>query len=63
MAFDVLLTDGSNEVVSDADGYAPEGPLTTFFSVDPGRSTRLDCWSVKVMSIRTDHIVRIRRNV
>ncbi len=61
MSFAVLLTDGTNEVVADADGYSPEGPLTTFFSVDPGRHPRLDTWSVKLMSIRTDRILHIRR--
>ena len=61
MAFNVLLTDGSTESVADADGYSPEGPLTTFFSVEPGRSPRLDTWSVKLLSIRTDRIVQIRR--
>jgi hypothetical protein len=60
MAFDVLLTDGSTETV-EADGYAPEGPLTTFFAVDPGRPPRLDSWSVKLLSVRTDRIAQIRR--
>ena len=61
MAFNVQLTDGSTETVPDADGYAPEGPLTTFFSVEPGRAPRLDTWSVKLLSIRTDRIAQIRR--
>jgi hypothetical protein len=60
MAYDVLLSDGSSELVDGADGYAPEGPLTTFFCVEPGRSPRLDSWSTKLLSIKTERIVRIR---
>jgi hypothetical protein len=34
--------------------------MTTFFDSD-GRRRSLDCWSLKVASIRTDRIVKIRR--
>ena len=60
MGYEVLLTDDSVELVPDADSYAPEGPLTTFFAVDGGRQPRLNAWSRKLGSIRTDRIVRIR---
>ncbi len=53
------LTDGTSEVVEHVDGYAPEGALTTFFAVEPGRTVRLDPWAVRVLSIRTDRIARI----
>lgn len=53
------LTDGTAEVVEHVDGYAPEGALTTFFAVEPGRTVRLDPWAVRVLSIRTDRIARI----
>lgn len=60
MRFDVLLTDGSSELIDSVDGYSPEGALTTFFSVEPGRAVRLDPWSVRHLSIRTERIARIR---
>ncbi len=59
MRFEVQLTDGSSELVDSVDGYAPEGALTTFFSVEMGRAIRLDPWSVRHLSIRTDRISRI----
>jgi hypothetical protein len=61
MAYEVILDDQRIEVVPDADGYALEGPLTTFFAVDPGRRARLDAWSTRLLSMRTERIVSIRR--
>lgn len=63
MRYELLLADGSVEVIDDVDGYAPDGALTTFFTVEPGRAIRLDPWAVRVMSMRTDRIVRIARLV
>jgi hypothetical protein len=59
MRYELLLADGSAEVIDQVDGYAPDGTLTTFFTVEPGRAIRLDPWAVRVMSMRTDRIVRI----
>lgn len=60
MTFEVVLRDEVVEQIEGADGYAQEGPLTTFF--DNGeRSGGLGCWSVKLASYRTGDIVRIRR--
>ena len=61
MGYEVLLTDDTVETIADADSYAQEGPLTTFFAVDEGRQPRLDAWCHKLGSVRTDRIVRIRR--
>lgn len=58
--FEVTLADETVELVDGADSFQQEGPLTTFFDSD-GRRRSLDCWSVKVASIRTDRIVKIRR--
>ena len=58
--FEVTLADSTVEVIDGADSFQQEGPLTTFFDSD-GRRRALDCWSVKVASIRTDRIVKIRR--
>lgn len=58
MAYEIVLTDEDHEVIAGADGYAPEGPLTTFFAADNGR---LSPWAVRLASYRTDRILRIRR--
>jgi hypothetical protein len=58
MRFDITLLDQTNDVVYDADGYAQEGPLTTFFRAEPGRPARLD-WATRLLSVRTDRIARI----
>lgn len=59
-SFEVRLRDGTTEVIEGADAYQPEGQLTSFFSLEPGRTT-IDCWSVRVASIRTNDIVAVRR--
>ena len=59
-SFDVVLADGSHEVVHGADAYQQEASMTTFFRNDTGRQA-VDCWSVRVASFRTDRILRIRR--
>ncbi len=60
MTFDVTITDGSIERIDEADSYQLEGPLTTFFLAD-GHPGKLSTWSVRVASLRTDHIVAVRR--
>ncbi len=60
MGYEITLIDDSIEVLDDADGYALEGPLTTFFRNQPGRAPRLDPWSTRVLSVRTERIARIR---
>jgi hypothetical protein len=59
--YEVLLKDGSVEHIDGADTYEQEGPLTTFFELAPDRQV-IDCWSVRLSSIRTTEIVRIRRS-
>lgn len=59
-AFRIRLDDDADELVTGADTYQQEGPLTTFFSTAPGRQT-VDSWSVRLASIRTSRIVAIRR--
>ncbi len=58
--FDVFLSDGSRQTVASCDGYALEGPLTTFFASDGGRAV-LDSWSTRLASFRTSDVVRIER--
>ena len=59
MVFEILLTDQTTQQ-TEADGYALEGPLTTFFRAQAGRAPRLDPWAVRLLSIRTDTVARIR---
>jgi hypothetical protein len=59
MRFDITLLDQTTDVVYDADGYAQEGPLTTFFRAEAGRPARLDPWATRLLSVRTDRIARI----
>lgn len=60
MGYEVTTADGTTELVTGADTYQQEGPLTTFFRTDSGRRV-LDCWSVRLASFRTAEVVRIRR--
>jgi hypothetical protein len=59
--YEVRMADDGLEFIPDAVGYTQEGPLTTFFAVDHGRGPRFDAWSTKLLSVRTDRIVSIRR--
>ena len=59
--FDVVLADGTHEVVHGVDAYQQEASMTTFFRNDGGRQA-VDCWSVRIASFRTDHIMAIRRH-
>lgn len=63
--FEIVTTDGSTELVTDADSYMLEGPLMTFFTGDgftgDGRSGKLSAFSTRVASFRTDRIVSVRR--
>jgi len=58
--FEVKLRNGTVETIECADAYQPDGQLTTFFAFEDGRST-IDCWSVRVASIRTSEIVAVWR--
>ncbi len=58
--FEVKLKDGTVEIVEGADAYQPDGPFTTFFALEDGRSA-VDCWSVRIASIRSAEIVAVWR--
>ena len=58
--YSLVRKDGEVELIEGADTYEQEGPLTTFFQVAPDRRV-IDCWSVRLMSIRTTEIASIRR--
>jgi hypothetical protein len=59
-SYEVVLKDGAVETILGADTYEQEGPLTTFFELAADRHV-VDCWSVRLASIRTSEIVRVRR--
>ena len=58
--YTLVRKDGEVELIEGADTYEQEGPLTTFFQVAPDRRV-IDCWSIRLMSIRTTEIASIRR--
>ncbi len=59
MGYVITLVDDTVELVSDADAYQQEGPLTTFFRTSPGRAV-VDSWSTRLASFRTADVRKIR---
>ncbi len=59
MAFQITLRDHSTELVGEADTYAHEKTMTTFYRTNNARRA-IDCWSVPVASVRTDEILMIK---
>lgn len=59
IAYEVTLKDRV-ERIDDADAYAQEGQLTTFFRTDPERRI-VDRWSVRLASFRTSEVLAVRR--
>jgi hypothetical protein len=59
MSYEVTLKGEHVELVSGADAYVQEGPLTTFFQGRDGR-TVLDAWARRLASFRTADIVAVR---
>jgi hypothetical protein len=60
MAFLVTLRDHSVDEIDDADAFAHERAMTTFFRTNNARGA-VDCWSEAVAAYRTDEILKIRR--
>jgi hypothetical protein len=60
MSFVVHFEDDTTTVVSDADSYEQEGPLTTFFDRNGG-GRLASAFAVRVASFRTNKIVEVRR--
>jgi len=59
MGFEITLRDRTVELVGEADTYAHEKSMTTFYRTGNARRT-VDCWSVPVASVRTDEILMIK---
>lgn len=57
---EVTMKDGSVELIGGTDAYHQEGPMTTFFQIEPSRHV-VDTWSTRIASFRTSEIVSVRR--
>lgn len=57
--FEITLRDRTTELVAEADTYAHEKTMTTFYRTNNARRA-IDCWSVPVASVRTDEILMIK---
>ena len=60
MVYEVVLADGVIELIQGANGYVPEGPLTTFFNSSRSRAA-IDSRAERLGSFRTADIRRITR--
>jgi hypothetical protein len=60
VAYEITLKGDRVERIDDADAYAQEGQLTTFFRTDPERRI-VDRWSVRLASFRTSEVMAVRR--
>ena len=59
MRYVVTLRTSVDEVVEGADGFAQEGPVTTFFRGRDGRSV-LDARALRLASFRTADVLHVR---
>ena len=59
--FEVILRDGTVEIVDGADAYQQEGPMTTFFRRGDGRDV-IDSWGTRMASFRTADLLVVRRH-
>ncbi|MFN8051309.1 MAG: hypothetical protein U0Q22_07740 [Acidimicrobiales bacterium] len=59
MPFQITLRDRSVEIIDEADTFAHDKTMTTFYRTGNARRA-IDCWSVPVASVRTDEILMIR---
>ena len=57
--FEITLRDRSVETIDEADTFAHDKTMTTFYRTGNSRRA-IDCWSVPVASVRTDEILMIR---
>ena len=60
MGYEITLRDHTTEFVGDADAFAHERVMTTFYRTANSRQT-IDCWAMPLASVRTDEILMIRR--
>jgi hypothetical protein len=59
VGYEIQLRGEEVELVEDADTYAQEGVMTTFFQGRDGRPV-VDSWAKRLASYRTADITRIR---
>ena len=60
MGYEITLRDRTTLAVGEADAFAHEKSMTTFYRTANARQT-IDCWAVPLASIRTDEILMVRR--
>jgi len=60
MGYEITLRDRTTEFIAEADAFAHEKAMTTFYRTANARST-IDCWATPLASVRTDEILMIRR--
>lgn len=60
MGFEITLRDKSTEFIEEADAFAHDKSMTTFYRTANSRQT-IDCWAISLASVRTDEILMIRR--
>lgn len=60
MGYEITLRDRTTLAVEEADAFAHERSMTTFYRTANARRT-IDCWAVPLASIRTDEILMVRR--
>jgi len=60
MGYEITLRDRTTLAVGEADAFAHEKAMTTFYRTANARQT-IDCWAVPLASIRTDEILMVRR--
>ena len=61
MGFEIRFADERTTLVTGADAYEQEGPLTTFFARNGGAGRLASAFSVRVASFRTERLLEIRR--
>ncbi|MEZ5322290.1 MAG: hypothetical protein R2698_09495 [Microthrixaceae bacterium] len=59
MGYEITLRDRTTELVADADTYAHDKSMTTFYRTANARRT-VDCWATPLASVRTEEILLIR---
>lgn len=58
MGYEITLRDRTRLLVDEADAFAHERTMTTFYRTANLRQT-VDCWAVPLASVRTDEILVI----
>jgi len=58
MGYEITLRDRTRLLVDEADAFAHERTMTTFYRTANARHS-VDCWAVPLASVRTDEILMV----